>query len=231
MSNLYEILEVSEKASKEVIDKAYHVLVKKYHPDLQQGEEKQKAEEKMKQINEAYEILSNEEKRREYDINLEEQRKQEKIIEEQKRKQQINEYEKEKTQEQLENQTYYRNEDQNVNENVNTNTNTNENNNYQNAKKIQKEINRAYANAYNNYLRSLGYKVKEPWTFKRFLELLKVLAILTIIILIIWFFPPTNKLLIEFYENNFIIKTIVDIILNIFQGIWDGIKNFIVALF
>ena len=40
MSNLYEILEVSEKASKEVIDKAYHVLVKKYHPDLQQGEEK-----------------------------------------------------------------------------------------------------------------------------------------------------------------------------------------------
>ena len=57
MLNLYEILEVSEKASKEVIDKAYHVLAKKYHPDLQQGEAKQKAEEKMKQINAAYEIL------------------------------------------------------------------------------------------------------------------------------------------------------------------------------
>ena len=68
MSNLYEMLEVSEKASKEVIDKAYHVLVKKYHPDLQQGEEKQKAEEKMKQINEAYEILSNEEKRKEREV-------------------------------------------------------------------------------------------------------------------------------------------------------------------
>ena len=60
MSNLYEILEVSEKASKEVIDKAYHVLVKKYHPDLQQAEEKKNAEEKMKKINEAYEILGNE---------------------------------------------------------------------------------------------------------------------------------------------------------------------------
>lgn len=225
MSNLYEMLEVSEKASKEVIDKAYHVLVKKYHPDLQQGEEKQKAEEKMKQINKAYEILSNEEKRKEYDISLEEQRKQEKIVEEQKRKQQINEYEQEKMQEELENQTYYRNEDQSINRN------TDENNNYQNAKKIQKEINRAYANAYNNYLRSLGYKVKEPWTFKRFLELLKVLAILTIIILIIWFFPPTHKLLIDFYENNFIIKTIVNVISNIFQGIWNGIENFIVGLF
>ena len=70
MSNLYEILEVSEKASKEVIDKAYHVLVKKYHPDLQQAEEKKNAEEKMKKINEAYEILGNEGKRKEYDISL-----------------------------------------------------------------------------------------------------------------------------------------------------------------
>ena len=225
MSNLYEILEVSEKASKEVIDKAYHVLAKKYHPDLQQGEQKQYAEDKMKQINEAYEILSSEDKRREYDISLEKQRKQEKLEEEQKRKQQINEYEQERLQEQLENQTYYRNENQSINEN------TEENTNYQNAKKIQKEINRAYANAYNNYLRSLGYKVKEPWTFKRFLELLKVLAILTVIILIIWFFPPTHKLLIDFYENNFIIKTIVNVISNIFQGIWNGIRNFVIGLF
>ena len=212
MSNLYEILEVSEKASKEVIDKAYHVLVKKYHPDLQQAEEKKNAEEKMKKINEAYEILGNEGKRKEYDISLAEKRRQEKVIEEQKRNQQI-QYEQEK---------------QNINEHTNE---INQQSNYENARKVQKEINRAYANAYNNYLRSLGYKVKEPWTFKRFLELLKVLATLTIIILIIWFFPPTHKLLIEFYENNFIIKTIVNVISNIFQGIWNGIRNFVIELF
>ena len=212
MSNLYEILEVSEKASKEVIDKAYHVLVKKYHPDLQQDEEKKNAEEKMKKINEAYEILGNEGKRKEYDISLAEKRRQEKVLEEQKRNQQI-QYEQEK---------------QNINEHTNE---INQQSNYENARKVQKEINRAYANAYNNYLRSLGYKVKEPWTFKRFLELLKVLAILTIIILIIWFFPPTHKLLIEFYENNFIIKTIVNVISNIFQGIWNGIRNFVIELF
>ena len=63
MSNLYEILEVSNKASKEVIDKAYHVLAKKYHPDLQANDEQRRiAEEKMKKINEAYDILSNEQK-------------------------------------------------------------------------------------------------------------------------------------------------------------------------
>ena len=71
MKTLYEILEVSENASKEVIEKAYRVLAKKYHPDLQPEEQKQKAEETIKKINEAYAILSNEEKRKEYDETLE----------------------------------------------------------------------------------------------------------------------------------------------------------------
>ena len=81
MKNLYEILEVSKKASKEVIEKAYHVLAKKYHPDLQPTQEKKKqAEEKMVEINEAYNILGNEQKRKVYDLKLEQE------LEEQKRK-------------------------------------------------------------------------------------------------------------------------------------------------
>ena len=74
---LYEILEVSEKASPEVIEKAYKVLVKKYHPDLQKEEEKKNAEVMMKKINEAYEVLQDAQKRMEYDNNLEEERKEE----------------------------------------------------------------------------------------------------------------------------------------------------------
>jgi DnaJ-class molecular chaperone len=67
---LYDILEVSPKASKEVIEKAYKVLVKKYHPDLYNAEKKVWAEDIMKKLNNAYEILSDEEERKKYDIRI-----------------------------------------------------------------------------------------------------------------------------------------------------------------
>lgn len=208
MLNLYEILEVSEKASKEVIDKAYHVLAKKYHPDLQQGEAKQKAEEKMKQINAAYEILGNDEKRKEYDAKLEEKRLEERQISKQRQQEEI-QYKQEQKQQTINEEDYE----------------------YNNAKKLQEEMNRAYANAYNNYLRSLGYKVREPWTFKKFINLLKVLGILAIAILIIWIFPPTHKMLVDLYTNNNVIKAIINVLGNIIQGLWNGIKNFFIRLF
>ena len=50
MKTLYEILEVSESASKEIIEKAYKVLAKKYHPDLQTEQDKPGAEKKMKEL-------------------------------------------------------------------------------------------------------------------------------------------------------------------------------------
>lgn len=74
MKNYYEILEVNPKASKEVIEKAYKVLVKKYHPDLYSGEKQQYAEKKTKEINEAYNVLSDEFLREQYDSELERQK-------------------------------------------------------------------------------------------------------------------------------------------------------------
>lgn len=70
MKNYYEILEVDKNASDEIIKVAYKALVKKYHPDLKEGNAKINAEDKIKQINEAYDILSNLEKKSEYDQNL-----------------------------------------------------------------------------------------------------------------------------------------------------------------
>lgn len=67
---LYDLLEVSPRASKEVIDKAYRVLVKKIHPDFQKSEDKPKAEEIMKKLNHAYEILSDDDKRKRYDESI-----------------------------------------------------------------------------------------------------------------------------------------------------------------
>lgn len=68
--NYYQILQVDSNASSEIIDKAYKTLIKKYHPDLQTEENKVYATEMIKKLNEAYEVLSNDEKRRLYDINL-----------------------------------------------------------------------------------------------------------------------------------------------------------------
>lgn len=72
MKNYYDELEISKTASKEVIEKVYKVLAKKYHPDTTKEVDKQAAEEKFKIISEAYEILSDDEKRKKYDLELEE---------------------------------------------------------------------------------------------------------------------------------------------------------------
>lgn len=75
MKNYYEELEVSNKASKEVIEKAYKVLAKKYHPDANTAENKAQAEEVFKRISEAYEILGDAQRRAQYDLELKNQEK------------------------------------------------------------------------------------------------------------------------------------------------------------
>ena len=63
--DLYEALGLQKGASDEEIKKAYRKLAKKYHPDLNPGDKT--AEEKMKEVNAAYEILSDPEKKARYD--------------------------------------------------------------------------------------------------------------------------------------------------------------------
>ncbi len=64
----YEILGVPRNATQEDIKKAFWELAKKWHPDRVPAEKKKEAEEKFKEINEAYQVLSNPEKRRIYDM-------------------------------------------------------------------------------------------------------------------------------------------------------------------
>lgn len=63
----YEILGVKREASKEDIKKAYRKLARKWHPDVHGEKSKDEAETRIKEINEAYEVLSDEEKRKLYD--------------------------------------------------------------------------------------------------------------------------------------------------------------------
>lgn len=66
MKDYYKILGVPKNATPQEIKKAYRRLAKKYHPDIYKGDRKV-AEEKFKEISEAYEVLSNKEKRAKYD--------------------------------------------------------------------------------------------------------------------------------------------------------------------
>ncbi len=65
----YETLGLDRNASEDEVKKAFRKLARQYHPDLQSGDpQKKAAEEKFKEINEAYEVLSDQDKRKRYDM-------------------------------------------------------------------------------------------------------------------------------------------------------------------
>ena len=66
MDNYYETLGVAETASQDEIKKAFHKLAVQYHPD--KNPDNKEAEEKFKKINEAYQTLSDTDKRQEYEL-------------------------------------------------------------------------------------------------------------------------------------------------------------------
>lgn len=73
MKNYYKLLGLDKDAPKELISKVFKYHIKKNHPDLFEGDAKIIAENKVKELNEAYEILSDDKKREEYDFNLEQE--------------------------------------------------------------------------------------------------------------------------------------------------------------
>ena len=64
-SNYYGVLGVGRSASEKDVRQAYRRLARQYHPDVNPGDKS--AEQKFKEINEAYEVLSDPEKRKKYD--------------------------------------------------------------------------------------------------------------------------------------------------------------------
>ena len=189
MKNYYEILEVNKKASTEVIEKAYKTLVKKYHPDLQNTPQgKLNSEAKIKEINEAYEILRNNEKRAEYDTTLAdaEALEKERII-----------------QEQLERELR----NQNVN---NSNSNNNNNVDKQFQQDYEDAINKAYHDAYIQDMKNRGYKIRYKKTWNERLRSLIALLITIGIILLILQIPFVKDYFNSLYRDNEVIRNIVD---------------------
>ena len=195
MITYYEILEVSRMASKEVITKAYKVLVRKYHPDLEQDEgKKEEAKEKMVRINEAYETLSDDEKRKKYDDTIA-------ILEEKER------IAKEKERQQSKTQNINNNRNINVNNNtvdVNNNINNIDNrNNLNNDTILQEEMQRAeeeiqmhkqnivnkmYEDYYNT-LRRKGYNVVTVRPLKERIKAYLIAGIVILLLILIYNIP------------------------------------------
>lgn len=211
--NYYDILEVNKNASQEIIEKAYKTLVKKYHPDLQENELKIKYEEKIKKINEAYEVLSNPEKRKNYNLFL----KNNEITNEDYNnlyneninlKNEIN-YLKNNYNQMQNNYNHFENNKNQINNNI---INENEIN-----KKINNAVNHAYYDAYIQDLKNRGYKIKYKKTFKDFLALFLTIIFIIIISFILWHIPFTKNYLINLYNENPALKFIIDLFLNIFK--------------
>lgn len=191
MKNYYEILEVDKNASEEVIEKAYKTLAKKYHPDLQNNSNSQN---KMQQINEAYEILSNDFKRREYDEKLQKQsvsvEEYNKIIQENNRLKQD-----------LQKATSSNNE-----------INSNQIDSLQFARRYYSKIKRASQQPQMQYnRRRINISLEK---IKKLIIYILGLVIIGILLAII---PVSRNFFINLYNTNTIIKLIVDIIIGTFS--------------
>ena len=190
--NYYDILQVNKNASPEVIEKVYKLLAKKYHPDLQNSENKQQSEKILKEINEAYEVLSNTEKKEIYDKTLE------------------NNYVSKKEYYEIYNQNLALKEELNNLKNYYNNLQIN--NNFQN------NITRYNNFSQNNYNKNnIKRKIKSPHinikkhSFKTKINhfLKNILSIIiTIIILTLLFQIPIIK---KFFINNPLIRIIINL--------------------
>ena len=192
MKNYYEILEVDKNASEEVIEKAYKTLAKKYHPDLQNNSD---CQDKMRQINEAYEILSNDFKRREYDEKIKRQsvsiEEYNRIIQENNRlkkdlKRVVNQRETSQNQGRLEEMSIMQRY-------------------YEQIKKATKQPQMRYE------------RKKTKISLEKIKKIVIYIAILIGIGLVLAIVQFTRKFFINLYNNNVIIKLLVDTIVETFS--------------
>lgn len=198
--NYYEILEVDKNASKEIIDKAYKTLAKRYHPDLQTQEGKEQKEEMMKKVNEAYDVLSDENKRTAYNQQLESQNVsmdeyQKILLENELLKQQLETARQNIQNNRVYQQNTYSNEQRNTTPNVGQQTNFTQNQQYQ-----------------NPYVQTRRrYKARRRPTFKQLIKIIGVIVGVILLCALIYQIPPVKEYFNNMYEENIFFKALVNI--------------------
>lgn len=223
MKTYYDVLEVSSKAGTEVINRAHKVLVKKYHPDLQLDEQsKKEAAQKMIEINAAYEVLSDENKRAKYDAELkrEEEIAKQKELEKMQRNSQVR---------------YSTKSDNNTHLNVQDNSNDNVVG-YNNAEDMQNYQNEFYKMAYETerkrqqmlrdmeieHYRRMGYKIVYPVTMREMITRVIIILVFLLIFIAMFNIPFFDNQVHEFFKENTFTEGIYRLLKNIFTFKWLG---------
>lgn len=210
--NYYEILEVDKNASEEIIEKAYKTLAKKYHPDLQESKTKKAYEEKMKIINEAYMVLSDDFKKSEYDKQLQNSmvplEEYQKVLQENMALRQ-----------ELEILSYNTNNNISQNQYVNNNSIGQNWKNYYN-QQVNRVARHVYKDEYAQDMKKRGYVFRHTDTVKIYIKVAVYLMCVTLLIVLITKIPFIKKWFENFYENNIILKAIVNTFVNTFEQLF-----------
>ncbi len=230
--NYYKILEVDFNASPEVIEKAYKTLAKKYHPDLQEESQKVIADEKLKEINEAYEVLSNPQLRSSFDakfqqsfvsredfnkISMENEQLYNEIntLRQQKYSQNdYNHYNANNSNMNSYNSNSFNNDFSNLQQNIYNNQNQEYQNQLEYETQMQQAREKAYHDAYIQDLKNRGYRIKYKKTPKDIFKNIIALILTVLIVLAIIQIPFIKQFFRNMYEDNELIKNIIDTIKN-----------------
>lgn len=92
-------------------------------------------------------------------------------------------------------------------------------------KKAEREYKEKYKEAYVTELRNRGYNVKYPWTWKRVKKLLIGIAAVILILFIAWQIPAVRDPLVELYNENVIVKSLVDVVKGLIDAIFGAFKS------
>lgn len=215
--NYYDILQVNKNASPEIIEKAYKVLAKKYHPDLQTEENKKQSEEILKEINEAYEVLSNPEKKKEYDLFFAEQKqtvsqnystnsskessfssesdnfpKEDFIFRQQQELLYQQRLQQEKQQQEhlrRKQELYYQ-------------------------QQLNQARQKAYYDAYIQDLKNRGYKIRYQKSFKDYIRIFVTIIVVFLVLFLLWKLPFVQNYFFDLYQKNELIHSLVDFLQN-----------------
>ena len=233
--NYYDWLEISKKASPEVIEKAYKALVKKYHPDLQEGD-KSEAEEIIKKINEAYDVLSDPIKKADYDATLVDESVSQEDYD--KLQQELNNLKHNINDDSYQDYTQTNNDyyeqplnDQN-NYYQNNNSQAQADANYQRQleeleyqRQVEDARQKAYHDAYVQDLRNRGYKIRYKKSFKDYVRIVITVIIIILVLFALYQLPFVKNWLNDLYNNNEFFRFIADTFNNIFGGLFKSFKH------